>query len=249
MVARIKIENTFRTNNLGEVFYVLEYVGSGKYLIEFQDDFKHRCVVRANRIFEGRPKNPYYRGFKSKGYIGVGEYVSSSSGKEAYCAWACIWRRIQEPDLFPTYTNCYVSEDWENFQNFAKWYYKNYREGWVLDKDIIFPGNRCYGKEFCAYIPVDVNSFFTSKRGTNLPRGVTETKSGKYLATVGNEFGDTRLGIFDTPDEAHLAYISGKNAEAIRLAEKYKDSIDPRVYDRLMNFDFAKSFNSLLEVL
>lgn len=249
MTARIKIENTFRTNNLGEVFYVLEYVGSGKYLIEFQDEFKHRCVVRADRISEGRPKNPYYRGFKSKGYIGHGKYVSSSSGREAYLAWSCIWRRIQEPDLFPTYTNCYVSEQWQNFQNFAKWYYENYRPGWVLDKDIIYPGNRCYGEEFCAYIPADVNSFFTSKMGDSLPRGVVQMKSGRYLAILRNEFGDNRLGTFDTPEEAHLAYIDGKNAEATRLAGKYKEFLDPLVYERLMNFDFAKSFKSLLEGL
>jgi hypothetical protein len=44
------------------------------------------------------------------------------------------------------------------------------------------------------------------------------------------------LGYFYTPDEAFNAYKEAKEAYIKSLAEKWKDKIDPRVYEALMKY-------------
>lgn len=44
------------------------------------------------------------------------------------------------------------------------------------------------------------------------------------------------LGYFDTPEEAFYAYKPVKEAYIKALAEKWKDQIDTRAYEALMNW-------------
>ena len=44
------------------------------------------------------------------------------------------------------------------------------------------------------------------------------------------------LGTFNTPEEAFCAYKEVKEAYIKDVADKWKDRIDPRVYDALMNY-------------
>ena len=44
------------------------------------------------------------------------------------------------------------------------------------------------------------------------------------------------VGTYDTPEEAFYAYKPVKEAHIKSLAEKWKDQIDPRVYEALMNW-------------
>ena len=60
--------------------------------------------------------------------------------------------------------------------------------------------------------------------------------SGKFKAslTCGNV--TKSLGFYDTPDGAFLAYKEAKEAHIKEVAEKWKEQIDSRVYDALMNW-------------
>ena len=44
------------------------------------------------------------------------------------------------------------------------------------------------------------------------------------------------LGYFSKPDEAFNAYKEAKEVYIKSLAEKWKDKIDPRVYEALMKY-------------
>lgn len=92
-----------------------------------------------------------------------------------------------------------------------------------------------------------MNAFFTSKRGqSSLPRGVSRVGS-KFLAAIQVDGRKLGLGRFLTVEDAYEAYVKAKNDEARKLAEKYQDEIDSRVYARLSDFDFETSFSKLLE--
>lgn len=60
--------------------------------------------------------------------------------------------------------------------------------------------------------------------------------NGRYLAQV-SVFGvNKKLGCFDTELEAFAAYKQSKEVYIKQLAEKFKDSIDTRVYNALVSY-------------
>src|SRR5690554_2242867 len=52
---------------------------------------------------------------------------------KAYRLWKSILQRCYSKKSiakFPTYRGCKVCDEWIYFQNFAKWFYENYIEGY-----------------------------------------------------------------------------------------------------------------------
>ena len=45
-----------------------------------------------------------------------------------------------------------------------------------------------------------------------------------------------RLGYFSTPEEAFYTYKTAKELYIKDIANKWKDQVDPRVYEALMNY-------------
>lgn len=80
-------------------------------------------------------------------------------------------------DRQETYKECYVCEEWHNFQNFAQWYNEN---KWtdelplVPDKDILIKGNKEYSPNTVLLLDQRLNNLFLShkKNRGNLPIGV-----------------------------------------------------------------------------
>ena len=83
------------------------------------------------------------------------------------------------------------------------------------------------------------NLLLTSKkiRG-DLPIGVqrTKTKAVRFLTTISKNGTQTKLGVFDTPEEAFQAYKEAKETYIKEVANKWKDQIDPCVYQALINY-------------
>lgn len=240
MTARFCKAGDIGYTNGGCQYRVIEYVGNCKYLIEFQDEFKHRLIARGGRLQEGKIANPYFRGFNKQGYIGFGKYNSNPVENPAYLKWACIWRRIGQYDdpRYVSYVECTVDVRWESLQDFSEFYHNcPYRqEGWELDKDIITPGNKVYGPDTAAYVPKELNVFFTNKgKKTSMPVGVRENKR-SFSAIVSLDGVTLTSGGHKTPEAAYVVYKEYKEKEALRLSDKYDGLVDPRVIKALRNF-------------
>ena len=57
------------------------------------------------------------------------------------------------------------------------------------------------------------------------------------MTSVNLDSGRKYLGAFNTPEEAFYTYKEAKEKHIKELAFKYKDQIDPRVYNALMSWE------------
>lgn len=135
----------------------------------------------------------------------------------------------------PTYSGCFVCEEWLRFSNFKAWMEQQPWEGMELDKDILIKGNKVYSPDTCIFISRMVNAFVVERdasRGEH-PIGVYWNKhSGKYMARCQNPFTNKYeyLGYFTDAQEAHKAWLTKKNELAFALAALQEDH---RVADAL----------------
>lgn len=159
----------------------------------------------------------------------------------AYQAWQGMIKRCYDPKFHArneTYIGCEVCEEWQRFSNFFAWWKLNHVYGYELDKDLLIPGNKVYSPLTCLYIPKSLNLFTGNSQRIRgkYPIGASFHKStGKFIGSI--RCGDRKylyLGLFDSPHEAHLAWLSKK----IHLAEAYKDicdSIHPHLFRGLIS--------------
>lgn len=230
----------------GYLIKIVQYNGTFDCDIEFLYNGHRVYKVEYWVIKSGSVKNPYHPSLRGVGYLGVGEHMSYKNGKclEKYNVWNRMLSRCYNEDyhtLHPTYKDVIVCEEWHNFQNFAQWYEDNYKpeymKGWHLDKDILFKGNKIYSSETCCFVPREINSLFISRRKKRgvLPIGVS-VEGQKYCAKVNIKPKHIRIGAFNTPEEAFKAYKVEKEKYIKEMADKWKDLIDPKVYDTLYNY-------------
>lgn len=177
-----------------------------------------------------------------------GDYVSYALGKETkhYRLWVGMLERCYSDKHLlkrPTYLGCSVSSEFSNFQKFAKWCDEQVSfgiNGYQLDKDIIYKGNKQYNRESCAFVPREVNMLLINRKASRgeWPIGVYfDTQKGKFMAQYKTGGGKRKyIGLYSTPDEAFIAYKEAKENHIKMVAEKYKDSIDPRVYRALLEW-------------
>lgn len=239
---RIKDGDIFATNG-GCRCIVVEYVNYKKVLVKFLDEHGYEMLVDASNLRKGSIKNPYHPSVFGVGYLGIGEYKASVERKvtKEYATWNNMLERCYDSkhqERFPTYKGCYVHKDWHNFQEFAKWFNKQYKEnGWNLDKDILKKGNKEYSSEYCRVVPQAVNSILIdcgASRG-ELPVGVCV--HGKGFQACLTVFGKRKyLGIFPTPTEAFLVYKKTKELQIKEVANLYKDVLCQDIYEALMSY-------------
>ena len=164
----------------------------------------------------------------------------------SYKTWTSMIRRCYSDRYHkhkPTYIGCEVCDEWRYFSNFKRWFDENFKEGYVLDKDILVQGNRTYSPETCCFVPPYINGLLAmnaSHRG-KLKTGVY-LYQGKYVVQCGINRVQKRIGTFDNEDEAHEAYKKAKYAEIKRVAtDALKEGIiDQRVYDGLLRFEIKE---------
>lgn len=164
----------------------------------------------------------------------------------AYKTWTSMIRRCYSPKYHkfkPTYIDCQVCSEWKYFSNFERWFYENYKDGYVLDKDIIKQGNKIYSPDTCCFVPPYINCLLAmnSKKRGKLKTGVY-LKDNKYVAQCGIEKVQRRIGVFDNENDAHEAYKVAKYAEIKRVAKEAlkNEEITKSVYDGLMNFKISE---------
>lgn len=243
----IKAGDRFQTNE-GYTIEVLEYQAYNKVKVKFlEEDCVKFCAMK--EILKGNIKNPFHPVVRRVGFFGVGPHRSKVVGDSTkttseYVHWSSMLTRSYYEgyhERFPTYIGCSVNEQWHNFQEFAEWcqWQQGHNMGYVLDKDVLFQGNKEYGPETCVFVPPELNSIIVTqvKPGKNVPAGISfQNSCKKYIVSCAINGKNKNLGRFTCPDEAFKVYKSFKEDLVKERAEKYKDTLDVRAYQAFMNF-------------
>ena len=165
-----------------------------------------------------------------------------------YNLWSGVLERVYSSLLHsrrPSYKNSCVDPRWHSFKLFFEdiqnliGYENSKQKGWHLDKDILIKGNKLYSKNTCCFVPIEINSLLTNNKGRRgeYPLGVSlHRSSNKFRAKVFKNGKLNCLGLYPSPEEAFYAYKQVKEAYIKEVANKWKDQIDPRVYEALINW-------------
>lgn len=192
---------------------------------------------------------PYEPRVYGVGYIGEGPYKSKENDimTKQYSIWSKMLRRCYETfnTTNPSYEDCYVCEEWLNFQNFAYWYDNNYyeidNERMEIDKDILYKGNKVYSPETCIIVTQRINSLFIKCNGIRgeYPIGVSKSiNKKKYEAACQIDKGARKhLGSYNTPEEAFYAYKEYKEKYIKEVADEYKEVIPYTLYEAMYNYE------------
>lgn len=167
--------------------------------------------------------------------------------KKARNVWRSILQRCYDTKLHineSTYKNCEICEEWKIFKNFYIWFCEHYyeleNESVQLDKDIICKGNKLYSPEYCSFVPHTINSLFTksNKCRGDTPIGVSWIERDKVYRAQCNNGYKKRIGLgdYDNPIDAFKAYKKYKEYIIKTIAEKYKNVIEQKVYDAMLNY-------------
>lgn len=164
-----------------------------------------------------------------------------------YLLWKSMLTRsysVSYQDKYPTYKGVSVDSNWLSMTNFIAdvslkvGYRKALFDNWVLDKDLLSDG-KLYSNETCCFLPPEINGFLTHKKSINNdnPVGVSFHKiTSKYKSEIRFNGKHYYLGLFSDKLEAFEKYKETKETFSKVLAESWKNEIDPRAYNALMNF-------------
>lgn len=155
---------------------------------------------------------------------------------------------------YKTYKDVTISENFKDFQFFAEWCNNqvgfnsidNNGRKFCLDKDLLLHGNKEYNENYCVFIPAEINCFLSKggnhNKNNGLPIGVSYREDVGYTVYINVPWKrkQKRCGPYRKLEKAVTKYIELKKSVAKELAEKWKDKIDSRVYNALINFDLKE---------
>ena len=249
---KLKYEGQIFETKLNGKLKIVDFQNALNVKVQFIDT-GYETITYLTQILKG-----YVRDWSTAKVYGVGivdkpitKGNSNHTKQPHYKVWNSMLQRCYDEKLHayrPTYEKCSVSDDFKYFSKFSFWVDKQIGVNSVddegrpfhLDKDILVKGNKVYSEDTCCFIPHDINCQFTmskSKRG-DLPVGVSRRKgTGLYRSQIKTNGSVKSLGDFKTIDEAFNAYKLAKETHVKFLANKWKDQIDPRVYEALMKYE------------
>ena len=152
------------------------------------------------------------------------------------------------------YKDTTVSENFKDFQYFADWCNKqkgfNCKDengrSFALDKDLLILDNNQYHEDYCLFLPSEINSFIlkggNENKSNGLPIGIcvgTHDNRRGFMSRCSTPFNrkhQKKSGPYSILSKAVDKYKQQKEFVARFLAEKWKDCIDPRAYEMLINF-------------
>lgn len=165
-----------------------------------------------------------------------GSTVKGTVTYEAFKSWDSMLNRVYSEKVHkksPTYIGTDVDNEWMVLSNFAVTYFLDYEDGFQLDKDILIPGNKTYGRYACRFVPRYVNMVLVDRAASRggLPIGVCSSENG-YQANCNQLQANGRskkkkLGRFKTAKLAHKAWQKGKITAIERVIEKYRNEPNP----------------------
>lgn len=234
----------YPTKTSGELT-IVEYISSVKVLIRFLNTGNERFARMGDinkREVRDKEAFPVY----SFGIMDIpNELRRGQPEPKEYKIWNRIRQRCYNENiqhLNPAYQDVSMSDKFMTYSYFKEWCNTQIgfnQDNWHLDKDILSKGSKIYSPETCCFVPNEINCALPSSKKVrgDLPQGViwncTKTR---YRARIQRKGKWESLGTYDTPEEAFYAYKPVKESHIKSLAEKYKDQIDPRVYEALMDW-------------
>jgi len=196
-----------------------------------------------------RNSNKLVRGIGLKGM----KYPTKLGGKrlKEYRAWSDMLERCTERfwNRQPAYTGTTCSENFKSFEYFYEWCQEQVGfgsvddkgRGWQLDKDITCKEYKIYSEDTCVFVPSRINTLLIKREASRgeWPIGVCWHKRDKmFQSKCNNGTGKSIfLGSFKTAQEAFQAYKTFKEALIKEVANEYKEQLDYRVYEALMNYE------------
>ena len=227
-------------------FKIVKYNDSKNVEIQFLKT-GYETTAHLATIKNGSIKDPYSPSICGVGIVGT-KYpinVNSVLTKE-YTLWHSMLKRCYSTTLkkkYPTYIDCECSENFKSYEYFYEWCHKQIgfcNDGFHLDKDLLIKGNKVYGESTCIFIPKEINQVLVKrdkKRGEHLIGVYWHKKGQAFVAQVNRNKGKQEyLGSFKTELEAFNAYKQAKESFIKEQANKWKDQIDIRAYEALMNY-------------
>ena len=204
-----------------------------------------KCGIKKNVI--NRTGNAVLS--KRRKIFGVGvndyEYSTRINGKRltSYTKWYNMLARCYSKEWKknkPTYDGCTVCDEWLYYSNFKRWYDKNGRDGYDVDKDILVKGNKIYSPNTCCCVPTRINSLLINRKNDRgkYPIGVS-CKNNHFTGSVSIGNGKSiYIGWYKSKEEAFKAYKSIKESYIKRTAQDFFNDglIDENVYNALMNY-------------
>lgn len=238
----------FSTKNNGEIV-VVEYRRLDEVLIKFINT-GYEKTTRMCLILDGKVKDNLKPSVYGVGVAGDEVCIVNGIVLKEYKLWSSMLQRCYDDELkkkYPSYQYCTTEECFNFFTNFKIWCNKQIgfssKDGsgsyFALDKDILVKGNKVYSPETCCFVPNEINNLLSpnkSRRG-NHPVGVSfHKRDNKYQASLHVGSCRKHLGCFVSAEEAFRAYKQAKEDHIKEVANKWRDQIDPRVYEALMNY-------------
>ena len=229
----------FSTNNSGNCV-VVNYTNYDDVTVKFVET-GYETKTRMDNLKLGKVKDYLHPSIYGKGILGEG-FKQSDSQSYSFQLWKNMLKRCYSEVSFkksPSYEQCLTSETFNHYQQFKTWCNQQLgfgNTGWELDKDILVKGNKIYSEDTCCFVPKEINLLLVKhdKGRGNYSLGVDYHKSRKQFRA---RCSDKHLGWFNTEIEAFNAYKQSKEDYIKEVANKWKDQIDPRVYEALMKYE------------
>ena len=227
-------------------FKILKYNDTTNVEIRFINT-SFETVARLGHIRNGKVKDPYSPSVYGVGITGTKYPITIDGVKtKEYGLWKSMLVRCYSESFKkkqPTYEGCEVSDNFKSFEYFYEWCNKQVGFGnqdWQLDKDLLIKGNKVYSENTCVFIPKEINSMLIKgdkKRGEYLIGVCWHKKDKAFIAQVNKNKGKQEyLGFFKTELEAFNAYKKAKESFVKEQANQWKDKIDERAYNALINY-------------
>jgi hypothetical protein len=166
------------------------------------------------------------------------EYVNGKRIRcPIYTQWKDMLRRCRSEvfhQKYPTYIGCTVADEWIRFSDFLAWYQQESpQQGYQLDKDLLYPGNKVYSPNTCIFVPRHINLLLRgSQSHTTLPVGVYK-RGKRFIAVCKVNSQSIYLGSYSTPQEAHHAYSQYK----VQVVQKeINQQLNPKLKQALQNW-------------
>lgn len=223
-------------------YKIIKILPRKKAEIEFLDT-KTIIEDTIRNIVSGNVKDHFKPMICGVGYLGIRRKIGKRITKnKAYKVWHNMLYRCYDENSFvhhPTYKDCYVCEEWKCFATFEDWYNKNYIDGFCLDKDILFKGNKIYSPRTCCFVPNEINCLLTKRQNErgSLPIGVSYSKSKMRYKVTFDKGLKVFMGYYDSKEEAFKIYKKEKENWIKEVANKWKGKITKNTYDALMKYE------------